>query len=174
VYAADTTIGSTTGAYAENPLIINTCFNINGGASAIGFTKYMQFYTKAFVLGARIIVKIVNGSPTVLTNVGVCITTNNTTMGSHIAAIENGMVQWDVVQGNPDHRIFTESVEVSKFLNKPRVLDDPQLFCTAAANPAQVIVAHIFNQANGVTTSAAFATYEILFDVVFTDPIPFT
>jgi len=175
-FSGNSLITSTTGAYSENPFVLNGPFNVLSGASAIGYGKYMQFYTKCFVLGARIIVKacVVSPSGANIGAVGVVVTTATTSLGSVNAAITNGMCQWDLVGTNPDHREFTESVDISRFLFKPKVLDDPQLFCTIAANPPQVVVAHVFFQGvNGGTQNLNQQT-EIFFDCVFTDPIPFT
>ncbi len=66
-------------------------------------------------------------------------------------------------------------MDVAKFLNKPKVLDDPQLFSTNAASPSQIIVAHVGVQPVELSVGAIKLDYvlEAEFDCVFTDPIPF-
>jgi hypothetical protein len=161
----------------EGLFTLNGAYQPVGGSSPAGYAKYMAFYSKAFVLGARIRLR---GTGRALTTpgcygVGVCVTTNATGLGSITAAIDNGMVDYRIMLSNPDHFDISQSVEVSKFLNKPRVLDDPQLFSTNASNPVQVVVAHFFAQNIGTPSSIEVeAIAEIEMDVVFTDPIPFT
>jgi hypothetical protein len=166
----------TTGAYTEAVTSsLNNVFSPDGGGSAVGYAKAMALYSKAFVLGARIKVTG-NGTQTAGTYVvGVTITTNNTSLATIPAAIANGMCQYTSVLANPDHFVLNEAVDVARFLNKPRILDDSQLFCTSGAGPTQLIVAHVWSSSLFVATTYTLsyvAEYE--FDVVFTDPIPFT
>ncbi len=157
---------------------LNGAYQPISGQSPAGYAKYMAFYTKAYVVGATMVVKgvVINNSTNAGCNVGVTVSTNNTSFASSIAAIENGMCQWDVIFNLPDRFSFRESVDVKKFLNKPNVLDDPQLYSAAAANPAQVIDAHVWSEAQATTGAAITVrtTVELLLDVIFTDPLPFT
>jgi len=165
------------GAIFESTYILNGAFNPIAGVSPVGYAKYMAFYSKAFVLGARIRVRGVGRAVTTAGAyaVGVVVTTNSTAIATTQAGIENGMIDYRLMLTNPDHFELSQSVEVSRFLNKPRVLDDPQLFSTASANPTQLIVAHLFTQTVGTPSSIEVdSLVEIEFDVVFTDPIPFT
>lgn len=165
------------GAYAELTYTLNGAFNVSGGASAIGYAKYMAFYSKCFVLGAAMQVRGASSTPgNHAYVVGLSITTNATSLGTSVAAIGNGMSTWTVAFSTPDRYALTESVDTGRFLNKPKVLDDPQLFSTSAANPTQVLVAHLWI-AGVVATAAAINTesmVEVLLDCVFTDPVPFT
>jgi len=176
-FVVDTQISGAAGAYATSLFVLNGPFIPNGGASAVGFAKYMAFYSKCYVIGAAIRVHgvVIDNAATSGLACGLTVTTNNTSLASLNGAIANGMCDWTVVFNIPDRVTFNESVDVSKFLNKPRVLDDPQLFCTSAANPTQVVIGHLWTQATSGATAIAFtAVVEILFDCVFTDPIPFT
>jgi hypothetical protein len=160
-------------AYAFQPWVLNGAFAVHGGGSVpAGFNRYMAFYSKAYVLGARIVTKLVSSTPTVQGTVGIVVTTNAVSLAGSNFAIDNGMVQWDMVGANPDHRVFTESVDVAKFFNKKNVIDDPTLYSTVAANPSQIIVAHIFVESTG--TFIVKLSTECYLDIVFTDPIPFT
>lgn len=175
-YVAGFTLTSgTAGAYAEQTFLLNSTFNVNGGTPAIGFAKYMAFYSKAFVLGARVkIVGALQPLNAAVMVVGCSVSTNATSFLGFAAAIENGMCDYQVANTNPDRVVLNNAVDVAKFLNKPRVLDDPQLYCTALANPAQLIVLHVFLQDLLTVTTSFDYVVEIEFDVVFTDPIPFT
>jgi hypothetical protein len=173
------TYGTSTGAggvYNELPFTLNGLFNPQGGFAAVGFAKYMAFYSKAFVLGARmkitgVVVPVAGFTSTVV--VGVTISTNGTAFTGMATAISNGMCDYHVTNTNPDRYVLNGAVDVSKFLNKPKVLDDPQLFSTVAANPTQVIVAHIWIQNFNAAIATTNIVVEIEFDAVFTDPIPF-
>jgi len=149
-----------------------------GGAPAGGFSKYMAFYSKCFVVGATSIGRgvVVNNAEASGLVMGACVTTNSNSLTTAAAAISNGMCSWHNVFNIPDRVQTTNSVDVSRFLNKPRVLDDPQLFCTTSADPTQVVVLHLFVQSNVATAGAILTTWtlETYFDCIFTDPIPFT
>ncbi len=155
--------------------------NAVGGASATGFAKYMAFYSKCFVLAARIKVHYVacasNGDqpPLAPGTAGVTITTTTGALGSIAAQIEAGLCVFKRTGYSQNTGVLDIGVDVGKFLNKPDVLDDPQLFCTNAADPTQLIVAHVWIQ-NDSTVSAINlkCIHEIEFDCVFTDPITFT
>lgn len=166
---------STASSWSESTMILNSPYHTTGTTNAVGFDKFMAFYSKCFVVGARIVTK---GAVTVVgvasTIVGLTITTNATSLGSTEAAIENGLSEHAAVWKNPDRFQFNLGVDVKKFLNKRNVIDDAQLFTTTASQPSQLIVAHFWNQARGSTTSTAEAYHEIYFDCIFTDPIPFT
>jgi hypothetical protein len=164
------------GGYTEFLTYLNSAYSAAGGSNMDGFGKYMAFYSKCFTVGAKLRVTF-----TVLDNntypvvVGVVTTTNSTSLGSAVAAIQNGICQWDQLFLNPNTRTFTTSLDVANFLHKPRVLDDPQLFATASAQPTQQILAHVFAQNNAPTgTQALTYTFELVEKCIFTDPIPFS
>lgn len=177
-----TTLGSVTttavGGYAEVTSLLNSAYNGGGAFVFNGYAKYMQFFSKCFVLGSRVVVHgntatLGAGIPMVF---GVTVTTNTTSLGSATAAINNGMCSWVTRYANPDSFTVSQAVNVGRFLHKPNVLDDPQLFSTSAADPSQIIVAHYWIQATAATGAAITIHYvgEIVVDCVFTDPIPFT
>jgi hypothetical protein len=175
IFASGTLNPVAAGGYAETSAYLNSAYNTLS-TSLDGFSKYMAFYSKCFVVGAKIRVTFTvldaNTYPVV---VGVVTTTNNTSLGSASAAVQNGICKWDQLFLNPNSKTFTTSLDVANFLHKPRVLDDPQLFCTASAVPGQYMVAHMFAQNNAPTgTQALTFSVEIVQKCVFTDPIPFT
>ncbi len=167
-------IGST---YNEATVIMNGAYQPYASTSPAGYLKYMALYSKCFVLASRIRLR----GPLIQTAgargfvVGLTITTNTTSLASFPAAIENGLCRYAVVGVHPDRVNLTLGVDVKKFLHKPNVLDDPQLFSTSTANPTQLVVCHFWTQALAGSPTATFdAVVEVELDVVFTDPIPFT
>ncbi len=166
---------SVAGAYTENTFTLNSPYHCDGTNDATGFQKYMAFYSKCYVLGARIIIKgILTPGATLGTKLNLTISTNGTAFSSSDAAISNGMCKWLIVYKNPDRAVFTESVDVAKFLHRPSVLSASDLYATSSAAPAQVVVAHM--GIGGLAAENSTFTYElqVLFDCVFVDPIPFT
>ncbi len=172
-FAKTASVSVTTLNYSEATFYLNSGYQTDGVTNAVGFSKYMAFFSKCFVVGgaARLSVTVNNAQPCLC---GLVVTTNTTSLGSGSAAIENGMCQWDRINSHPDTKTFTQRVNTSKFLTKPKVLDDPQLFCTSGALPGQVIVGHVFISNDGASTASLNYTLEVLLECVFTDPIPFT
>jgi len=162
----------------NNPLLPCTAV---ANTPAIGYVKYMAFYSKCFTIAARVKIKGVlsgafaSGPPPSASHIGLTITTNSTSLGSVVAAVGEGLVDYDVVNVNPDHYKREMSIDIGKFLDKPDVLDDPQLFGTSAASPTQVVDAHLWHQdLSGTNVSSLGGIIEVEFDCIFTDPIPFT
>jgi hypothetical protein len=151
------------------------CNALASGVSVDGYAKYMGFYSKCFVLGARAKVKLVNYLVTSVEPVlvGFSISTTAASLTGYQQAINSGLSDWDMLGANPDHRILNASVDVGKFLNKPTVLDDPQLFSIVNASPTQLIAAHFWISPLVAGGNIAF-TIELEQDCVLTDPVPFT
>lgn len=181
-YFGTTTLAAQT--YTElGVVVLNSPFDPDaalGGLSATGFAKYMAFYSKCFTLGSRLKVKVAlaagsdEGASPQSAAVGLTITTNSTSLGSVAAAVEAGLCDYRVINQNPDSAVLTVAVDIAKFLDKPNVLDDNQLFCTSGANPGQVVDAHFWASTVGpLTTTTVSYILECEMDVVFTDPIPF-
>jgi hypothetical protein len=151
------------------------CNGLAAGVSVDGYAKYMQFYSKCFVMGARMKVKVVNYLVSSIEPVmiGVSISTTPASLGNYQQAINSGLVDYDMVQANPDHRILNASIDVGKFLNKPTVLDDPQLFSIVSASPTQLIAAHLWLSPMVDGGNIAYVI-ELEQDCILTDPVPFT
>lgn len=166
---------STSGAYAENTLILNTAYHLDSATlNSEGFTAYMGFYSKCWVLRSRIKVKVVSAAGAHPWFLGSVISTNGASFGTKEKAIDNGLCDWQVGFQNPDRATFTTGVDHARFLGKPKYLDDPQLFCTTSAAPSQIVVWHLCGQStDGATTIQFYYTVEVVQSVVFTDPIPF-
>jgi len=179
VTGSSSTLGTTYTTLAT--VILNSAFDPDaalGGASSQLYAKYIAMYTKCFVVAARIKVRYCAGHtvnpgnpPQSATVCGLTISTNTTTLGSVIQATQQGLSEFKLLNVNPDSHTFNNSVDVAKFLDKPYVLDDPQLFSTNAANPGQVIVAQFWGQSLSVATSTEITFYiEVEQTCVFTDP----
>lgn len=178
-------IGSTlSSTYSENTVVIlNSPYDPDaalGGVSAAGFAKYMAMYSKCFVTSARIIVKYAlagtsfEGSPSGIVHVGVTITTYSTSIGSLFGAVTAGLVEHRVHNINPDSGTFSLAVDIAKFIDKPFILDDPQLFCTSGANPGQIVCAHIWTNNVSLANPTILGGIDVEYDCTFTDPIPFS
>lgn len=151
-----------------------------GGSSAAGYSAYMAFYSKCFCLGSRIKTRTINLSSDLTPpyvspiSIGLTITTNATSIGNHTDAVENGLAVYELSNLNPDRTHLQNSVDVAKFLDKPYVLDDAQLFCTTSASPGQVVCAHFWTYNHRAAgTTQCYTVLEIEYDCIFTDPIPF-
>jgi len=160
-------------------VILNSPFDPDaalGGLSAMGFAKYMAFYSKCFCLGARAKVKFATvdtGTNIQPMAVGATITTNSAALVNLVSAVQAGLCDYRVLAGNPDSASLTVGVDVAKFVDKPDLLDDPQFFCTSSANPGQLIVLHIWqNLYAAASTKTLSGLVEVEMDCVFTDPIP--
>jgi hypothetical protein len=159
---------------------LNGAYDPYGGASATGFGKYMNLYSKCYVLGARVTLKYAIGSASDLTPangitmIGITITTNTTTLVSAVRALTTGMTQYRMTGASPDSAVLSLGVDIAKFVDKPSILDDPTYFCTSAVNPADIVYCHLWAEAFGTGTTALVGLAEIEMDCVFTDPIPFS
>jgi hypothetical protein len=172
----------TEGIYTESVAVLNNPYDPDptlGGESAQGYAKWMAFYSKCFVIRARWRVDFANLlttsglAPAVAPNyVGATVTTNSSSLSSAINAVTAGLSQYKLLAQNPDTCRFEGVVDIGKFLNKPQVLDDPDLYSASGAGPSQVVCLHTW-AAN--TSAAGTSLYAVLveFDCIFTDPIPF-
>jgi hypothetical protein len=166
-----------------------SAFNLNGpflpyaaaGGQPVGFAKMMAFYSKCFVTGARIKAHIVSEPNTSVTGTampaviyGLTITTNTTAMTSYFQAIGSGLTTFKVLGQSPDACTLQTSVDIGRYLNKPDVLDDSQLFTSVSSNPSQIVCGHLWWYNNSATAGGNIVYVTIEYDCIFTDPIMFT
>lgn len=173
----------TLGDYNESVATLNNPYDPDptlGGESATGFAKWMAFFSKCFVTRARwradyaVLLQTSGLAPNVApTYVGATVTTNSSSLAGFTAAVTNGLSQFRLLAQNPDTCKFEGIVDIGRFLNKPQVLDDPDLFCTASASPAQIICLHSWAE-NTSANSTVLYSIIVEFDCVFTDPVVFT
>jgi hypothetical protein len=184
VWTVAASSATTTGFGELGQVILNSPYDPDaslGGASAAGFAKYMEFYSKCFCLGARIKFTVANcatgfgGASISSAFFGVTVSTGTGAYSSLVNATQAGLCQYKLLNLNPDTCVLDVGVDVAKFVDKPDLLDDPQFFCTSSANPAQLIVAHYWHSQNAVAGSQSVVYFlEVEMDCVFTDPISFT
>jgi hypothetical protein len=184
-WSTSSNTGLSAAGYQESTVVLlNSPYDPDtalGGVSAAGFAKYMALYSKCFAIGARARVKYLLGGNGALgpppsgTYVGATITTSTSSLGSLSAAIQAGLVDYHVRNQHPDSGMLELSVDIARFVDKPDILDDPQFYCTNAANPGQLIALHLWvNAINAATAYALYYTLEVEMTCIFTDPIPFS
>lgn len=175
-FAGSFVLTTTAGAYSETVIPLNDAFGAFGGSSATGYAKYMAFYGKCFVLGARCRIRgvVVPTGGAGVVACGVAISSVASSFASVAAAVEAGLCQWEVVGVNPDRVRFDTTIDVRKFLNLPSILSSSQLYSTSGASPAVVVDAHVFVDGIGTFTGTLSVVFETIFECVFTDPIPFS
>jgi len=168
------TLTNTSGSYAEQTVTLNTGYHLDGSLDATGFQRYMAFYSKCFVIASRFRVSFARFQTTVAPiTCGFAVSTNGTSLAGQIQAIDNGLGKYRLLGTNPNSLVMQGKLNHAHFLGKPVYLDDPQLFCTASAGPSQIIVLHAYTQSAGSNENTTVLV-EVVQDVVFTDPIPFT
>lgn len=142
------------------------------GLSATGYSKYMSFYSKAYVLGARLALQGTAGAGALA--LGVTFSTDSAPFTTMEQAISSGLEEYVVIHNYPDRFSFDLSIDVAKFLNKAKIRDDPELYATASASPVQKIYAHFWSYTydSGSLTVSSGAT--LTQTVLFTDPITFS
>lgn len=169
--------------FSDNPSRLNSPYDPDpafGGTSATGFAKYMQFYSKCYTLGAKFRVDFCLGTSTNTLPppdpalVGITVTTDSTSLGSAPTAISEGLTKYEYLGSSPSVCKLENSINIGKFMHKPNVLDDPTLFCTASADPTQLVYLHAWVHSPGPTTNGIALAILIEYDCVFVDPVVFT
>jgi len=146
--------------------------------SPSGFFKLMaDFYTKAVVMNASIAVTMCNNTipqaaltvqPSVL--FGTSVTTNSTTLSTSQQAIQNGDSTYKaIVQGQQASTY--QAIDIGKFLGVTDLEVGVDYNCTSAANPSQVVDAHVWadNKSAATAVNVDF-TIVLTMDVIFYDP----
>ncbi len=161
---------------------MNSAYQPDSFASPYGFAKYMAFYSKCYVLGARARVSfsVDTDNSSAITDqpyrfkgvVGFTISTTNPTIVTE-QAIGQSLTDFRMVATTSQTGVLSVGLEVSKFLDKPRVLDDPDLFSTSGAPPIDIIYGTWWASAERNDMQVTRVT-QLDFDVVFVDPVPFS
>lgn len=147
-----------------------------------GFAKYMAFYAKCYVLGARIKATFVadTDNSSAITDqpyrfkglVGISVSTTNPTIVPS-DAISQSLTDYRCVGTTSQTGSVSIGLDVAKFLDKPRILDDPDLYCTSGAPPLDIIYGALWISADKNDVQLTNVV-QIEFDVMFVDPLPFT
>jgi len=174
------------GARSEYAVFANAAYQPFSTQTPAGYGKLMAFYSRAFVVGARIKLHCQNliypgtaTAPTQIQNSAlrtVAITTSSTALSTGTIAIDQGLSKWKLMGVSPDTWQTTIGVDVSRYLNKPRVLDDNSLSSLVTTNPTNGIFFHVGvdNLNSSAQTVSVVDTFELVQDVIFCDPITFT
>jgi hypothetical protein len=160
-------------------VIMNGAFSPFGGAPLAGFNRLMQVYTKCYVLNAKVSMKITQVlnvgfvTPSAIL-AGITLTTNTTAFTNPPSATDPGMCDYKQVATSPDTVTVFESVNVSKFMTVDDIMMGSQFLCTNAANPAQIVVAHLWVQ--NMTANVTNFCFHVVVDMecMFADPVPVT
>jgi hypothetical protein len=180
IFATMTQSPTSAGTYGEQTVTLNSPLAPGGSVAAVGYAKMMAFYSKCFVLRCRwrtdVQSSVANGgipgsNPYV---VGATVTTTSASLTTQNAAIEAGLSQYGFIGYSPDHRTFEGSIDIGRYLNKPDILDDDQLYATASVNPTSLVFLHSWFQNWGPAAGNLNTLWLLEFDCVFTDPIVFT
>jgi len=141
------------------------------------FAKYMAWYSKCVVTAARVKITVNNQPGTNGNNAqtpftwGITLLTNNTAPANIQEAITGGTRTYTMQYSAPDVKTLTQKVDIAKFLGVNDLENNPDYACTSSANPAQLVVSQFWVDNN--TGAALLFQYivEVVYDVVFYDPI---
>jgi len=177
---AEASLASNT--YFEEPIILNGTFAPGTGVSLpqpAGFVKLMAVYTKCYVRSAKITVITTNSTNGVAGTTtkapllcGITISTNGNTLTFYNVAIDCGLETHKVAAANPDTVTNVITVDIGKFLSVDDIMDGPDFYNTAAANPNQIVVGHVWFYNAGATAVTYIHNVQVDFDCIFADPLP--
>lgn len=169
----DLSIVSTAGAAAGYVFSANGMFdpNITGtGHQPMGFDQMMVFYEQATVVGSKCSVVMNNNSAAGKYGwTGLYVSPDTSTLTDPARAIENGMIdnRWitPAAQAGSLSRLNI-GVDLRTYFGRSRtvrdLLDDDQLFTTAAANPVE----QLYFILTAVDPTGAAGTINVTFQVV--------
>lgn len=180
-YASNAPYAVVAGTYQEVGVVLaNSAYRPCAGlaaTSAAGFAKWMAVYTKCYVKSARITVAVVNQftvanaiQPSI--TFGITGTTNSTTLGSYVQAIETGLVDSKMLGTGNDTGKVSWTVDIGKFLSRDDVTDTSDLYCQAAADPAQLVTGHLWFYNNSATNANTNLNITVDLECIFVDPLP--
>lgn len=170
------------GATVQQNYRLNSAYQPDSSTNPYGFAKYMAFYTKCYVMGVRFKESFVvdTDNTSVITDqpnrfkgvVGLSIATTNPTIVTS-NAVAQMLTDYRMVGTTSQTGSISLGLEVAKFLDKPSLLSDPDLYSTVAAPPIDIIYAMLWITAERNDLQVTRMTV-IDFDVMFVDPVPFT
>lgn len=161
---------------------LNSAYQPDSSNSPYGYAKYMAFYTKCYVMGVRYkdtFVVDTDNSAAITDQpnrfkgvVGFSIATTNPTIvpGNAVAQM---LTDYRMVGTTSQTGSVSLGLEVAKFLDKPSLLSDPDLYSTSGAPPIDLIYGMFWISAERNDLQVTRMT-QIDFDVMFVDPVPFT
>lgn len=173
------TVTGTSGLVGSYFFSANGCFDpdITGtGHQPIGFDTMMEYYNHYTVISSKITVTALNNSASGLYGAGgIYLSPDTTSITSPSRLIENGTITWkplypigvvgSIIHMNLDCNVATY---FGRFSNPREILQDTDLYGTAAANPNDQVYFAIcaFSDAGANTIQMSFVV-EIEYTVIF-------
>jgi len=183
-YEPGINLTGTAGVIAQYAFSANGCYdpNVTGtGHQPMGFDTGMLYYEQCTVLASKITVRGVgNGiQPVVLS---ICLAPDTTTSALP-DIVENGLCVNKVLDGRAGGGYGTGDrigrialdCDVAKYFGRPNrreIVNDPNLYCTAAANPVEQVYYLINTWGQGTFTDNTACSVDVIleFDVEFWEP----
>jgi hypothetical protein len=152
--------------------------NITGtGHQPMGFDTMMTYYEQATVLHSCITVQAYNNSTTVPCRVWLSLAPDTTAITDTTELTENGLIKHVDLNTVGANRIGVLSLgcDIAKYFGRQRgrgILDDVNLYCTAAANPTEQVYFNICSSGILATSGTYNMTFQAIlsYDVVFWEP----
>jgi hypothetical protein len=177
-------LSGTAGVMAQYTFSANGCYdpNISGvGHQPLGWDDAIKYYEQATVIKSKISVRGVgNGSQPVV--LSVCLAPDTTTSVLP-DVVENGLSVTTVLDGRANGGYGTGerikdldlNCDVAKYFGRPNIreiVDDPNLYCTSAANPTEQVYYLVNTWGQGTFSDNTNASCEAIieFDVIFWEP----
>jgi hypothetical protein len=172
---------STAGSVARYRFRANDCFDpdqTGTGHQPMGFDEAAKYYDQFTVINSKITVRYVAENASVPMVCGVKLNDDTTNETGLTDIIENGLNRSAIVvgTGGGPNQVQTISLgcDVAKFFGRPAgtgIINDPNLFGTAAASPVEEAYYQLFAFA-AVNTTTVTCGFDVLleYDVVFWEP----
>jgi hypothetical protein len=152
--------------------------NITGtGHQPMGFDTMMLYYEQATVVRSTITVQAYNNSSTVPARIMLSLAPDTTSITDSQELVENGLgVHLDLnTVGSGKMGVVSLGCDVAKYFGRNRgrsILDDVNLYCTAAANPVEQVYFNISSSGILATSGTFNLTFQAIltYDVVFWEP----
>jgi len=172
-FTGNSTISATTFSSIAT-VLLNTAFQPASTSTPTGSAKWFTFYNQAFVMASRMNLQMVNTTATNPVVLGVTFSTSSSAPANMGAAVTQGLCKHQLVYVNPDRFAASVAIDVSKFLDKPIILDDPTLASFAGSNPSSLVYAHIWVGNIGNTNASVSYILDMEMDTIYVDPLPFS
>jgi hypothetical protein len=149
--------------------------NITGtGHQPMGFDTMIAYYEQATVVRSTCTVQAYNNSSTVPARVWLSLAPDTTAITDTTEIVENGLLKHVDLNTTGENKIGVLSLgcDVAKYFGRQRgrgILDDVNLYTTAAANPVEQVYFNITSSGIMATsgtyniTFQAFLSYEVVF-----------
>jgi len=153
--------------------------NITGtGHQPLGFDQMMLLYEQYTVIKSKITVELLNSNTTALSRCAVYLSPDATILSDPNRAIENGLIVTKLLFPNVTFmsaKQFNLDCNVPSYFGRrgpmATIVNDPELFGTAAANPVeQVYFVTSAWDPFGTNTLSYFLNVTIEYDAIFWEP----